>query len=921
MLIRRACLPLSLLASAACAGSAVAPSRAAPGPTTSSAASDTAPPRLPAEPVPKGPLPRDAHPTRERLALTVDPEAERFGGTATIDVTLDRPRDVLWLHGRGLSVTSCELALPGGEQVAATWSEVDPSGVARVSLAHAVSGNATLTLVYDAPYDASLVGVYRASAGARAGAHAVFSKFEAIYARRAFPCWDEPSFKVPFDVTLTVPAGAVALGNMPIASTAAAASGAQVVTFATTPPLPTYLVAFAVGPFASVAASVPPSTAPARSGALPLNVIALRGREQTAAFAAAESPALVANEEAYYGVPFPYPKLDMLAVPDFQSGAMENAGLITFRDSALLVDPKTATLGQRIGVDGTVAHEVAHQWFGDLVTMAWWDDLWLNESFASFVASRTMRAVKPELEVELGAVADANDVMQTDGLASARRIRQPITSTDDITNAFDGITYQKGEAVLAMVERYVGEDAFRAGLHDYLVAHAGGNATTADLVAALSRASEQDLAPLFASFLDQPGVPLVTAHATCEGGKARLVLSQERWLPVGSPAQPGIAWTVPVCARVGGGEGGPVRTACTLLAPGGGSIDLGGCPDWVMPNADARGYFRFALDGDGLARLQMRGLPHLTAAERLSLAGDVEALFQSATLPARFALAAMDPLARDAHGAVATAPLDLYASVADDVLAGDAAAAAKLRAHVRSLYAPAAASLGWRAAPGEPPSRALERARILRFLARRMDDPKVLAEGARLGRAYLGLGGDGALHPEAVDPDLASTALLSAMRIGDAKTFDLLERDLFATDDAPRRRAFLTALSSTRDPALATRALDLALDARLRKNERLVPVGALLDDPATRDLAWTWLVAHFDALAAELPDRYPGYVPSMVRFCDRRRADEVNAFFAPRAPSLTGATRNLALAVEAMKSCAALADAQRASATEAARTW
>ncbi len=865
--------------------------------------------------MPLGPLPSDEHPTHERLSLTIDPEATRFGGTASIDLALERPRDVLWLHGRGLAVRSCALVSAKGEHVDATWSEADPSGVARVSLAHAVVGEATLTIQYEAPYDPSLVGVYRTAVGRT---HAVFSKFEAIYARRAFPGFDEPSFKVPFDVTLTVPKGATALGNMPVA-TSIDADGKQVVTFATTPPLPTYLVAFAVGPFETRQTTV--AATELRSTPLPLNVIALPSRAADTGFAVAEAPALVANEERYYGVAFPFPKLDLLAIPDFQSGAMENAGLITFRDSALLVDAKAST-SQRIDVLDAVAHEIAHQWFGDLVTMRWWDDLWLNESFASFLATKALRAVKPELELELREVGQADQVMKADGLASTRRIRQPITGTDDISNAFDHITYAKGEAVLSMVEGYVGADAFRRGLHEYLTAHLGGNASTNDLVGALSKASGRDLGPLFMSFLDHPGAPLIATHATCENGKGSIALEQSRWLPYGSTSAKDVAWSVPVCARAS--VGGKVVEACRLLEAATGSIPLAGCADWFMPNADARGYYRFTEDAADLARLRDHGTAKLTAAERMMLAEDMEAAFRSASLSSGEALAALRPLARDAHGAVASAPLGLYRFISDELL--DDASRAKLRRYVGALYAPAVKSLGWRAAPNESTWRTLERGRVLEFLARRMGDPSVLREAARLGRAYLGLGRaegatraeapatDGALHPEVVDPELAGLAVAAAVIEGGAPVFDAVEGVLAKLEDEARRRTFLLALASTREPALVARALDLSLDASLRKNERLTMLTRLLDGRETRDQAWTWVVAHFDALAPMLPDRYGGRFPLDAHFCDAKKADEVNAFFTPRVPSLTGGTRNLAQAVESIATCAKLADAQRQSA-------
>jgi len=875
--------------------------RSAPRPTAAPAASAPAGAR---EAPPLGRLPRDVHPVHQALSLDVDPSKERFGGSTEIDLELDRPRDVIWLHGRGLSVASAAITTPSGERVAASFQEVDPSGVARVSLPRPIGpGKATLRVVFDAPYDPQLVGVYRAKVGGR---FAVVSKFEAIYARRGFPCFDEPSFKATFDVALDVPPGEVAVGNMPIAEETPLPGGARKrVRFATTPPLPTYLVAFAVGPFESRTATMAP--APLRAKPLPVGVVSVAGRGADAAYALGVSPPLIAEQERYFGVAFPFPKVDLVAVPDFQSGAMENAGAITFRDSFLLVDDKTGTLAQRIGVTKTVAHELAHQWFGDLVTMRWWDDIWLNEGFASFMATRTVRALHPELEAEVDALQRVDTVMYVDGLAAARRVRQPIESTHDITNAFDGITYEKGEAVLTMLEHYLGEETFRRGVHRFLEAFAGRNATTDDLVAALAAESGQDLAPLVSSFVDQPGVPKVAARAACRAGKGAVDLEQSRWLPAGSDAPKDATWRVPVCVRAG--IAGRVEVACGRLDARTGAIDLPGCADWIMPNADAAGYYRFTLDGSDLARLRDRGVARLSTAERLALAENIDAGLRSGSLTSGDALKALEPLARDAHGTVAAEPLDLFRSIDDFVIGDDMRAV--WRAYVARLYAPAAAALGWRSSAAEKPWRRLFRAKLLTFLALSIEAPSVLDEAARLGRRYIGLDADGAIHADAVDAELAGLALAAAARKGDARVFDALVAHLTSSTDAPTRNRMLAAIASVRAPSLVEKALDLALDPRLRQNERLTTITPLLGSVATHDAAWTWLKAHFDALAPLLPDRYGGTLPAAARICDRARTDDLRAFFASRVEKLTGGPRNLAQALERAGHCAAEVAAQR----------
>ncbi|HEX3758688.1 MAG TPA: M1 family metallopeptidase [Kofleriaceae bacterium] len=931
-------LTLAVLASCQSPPAAVAPS-APVAPTAPGAAESPGPvsavPSPPDEPVPLGPLPAGVWPTHETLAFDIDPARDRFSGTAEIAIHLDHPRARIWLHGRGLAVHSAVLVLASGVQVSARWEEVDPSGVVRLTpeapggRAVSLDGDVVLRVAFDAAYDPQLVGVYRVSTPA---GPAVFSKFEAIYARRAFPCFDEPAFKLPYDVALTVPATAEVIGNMPIAETAPVAAGSgggaarKHVRFQTTPPLPSYLVAFAVGPFETRYGAVPPTEI--RAAPLPLAAIAIRGRGQDTGYALVEERVLLAEQERYFGIKFPFPKLDLVAVPDFQSGAMENAGAITFRDSRLLIDDKVASLGDRVAVTSVIAHETAHQWFGDFVTMRWWDDLWLNEGFATFLDTLTLRAVRPELEAELQAAYRTNGVMKIDALTTARRIRQPIQTPHDITNAFDGITYEKGAAVLTMLEHFVGAEPFRRGLHEFLAAHASGNATTDELVRALADASHKQLGPLVASFLDQPGVPVVGASARCEAGRGRVELTQAPWRATGSTAPAGARWTIPVCVRYA--AGGKIDQACALLDAPTGSIELPACPDWILPNADAAGYYRSALAADDLQRLRSRGLARLSTVERVQLGRDLEAAFDSAALPAADVLRALEALARDPHGAVALVPLGLLDFIDGYVMDApgaqdpqDARRRAALRARIARLYAPAVAQLGWTPSAGERPWRRRLRAELLGFLAIQIEAPPVLAEAARLGRRMLGVehrSGPGAgaaggrmLHLDAVATDLADVALAAAARTGGADVFDALVEELGRSSDAQLRQRILIALAQTRQPPLVARALDLALDPKLRQNERLVALDVLLRAPATRDAAWTWLTAHFDALMPLLPDRYGGMLPRAIRMCDRRRIDEVRAFLAPRVEQLTGGPRNLAQALESAEQCIAEVAAQRAS--------
>ena len=848
------------------------------------------------EPVPLGRLPADVRPSRCALSLELDPRRDRFSGSAEIALTLRKARSVLWLNGRGLQVSGVSFELPSGERVSARWQQVDEIGVAKVVPAKELpAGTAVLRLAWEAPFDPQLVGVYRTRAGGRAYA---FSKFEAIYARRAFPGFDEPDVKVPYAVTLTVPSDLVALSNAPQLGEEPAGPGMKRVRFRETPPLPTYLVAFAAGQFDLVDAPVPPNDVRDRS--LPLRGVAVPGNASKLNVALREAAAAIVELEHEFALPFPYEKVDLIAIPDFQSGAMENAGAITFRDQLLLLNEATASLAQRKRVADTVAHELAHQWFGDLVTMEWWDNLWLNEGFATFIATRVLERTHPELHVELDEVRSSGGVMSLDELVSTRKIRQPILSSHDITNAFDGITYQKGAAILRMFQRWAGVEKFREGLRNDLRAHLHGSATTADLLGAVSAAAGKDLSGPFQSFLDQPGVPLIEARVSCREGQGSVSLRQSRALPLGSKGPRDALWQVPVCVRAA--VAGRVEESCTLLGQREGELPLRGCPDWIFPNADAAGYYRWTLGAADLQALREKGYPALSAAERISLAQGLRSAFNNGVLPAKDVLPALRPLAADPNGSVAAQPMGIFTLIHDEM--ADATWRPRVEEEGRGLYAPTLARLGWQAAQGEPSERRELREHVIRFLALEMDDAVVRAEAARRGRAWLGGARD------AVDRDLVPVALGAAAVEGGAAFFDEAQARLFASEEAELRERLLKALSLVSDPALSARALQLSFDDRLRQNERAAPLFTQLGRVQTRDRAWDFLEQHFDALAPRLPDRFAGFLVGALEFCDEDHARRIQAFFAPRIERIEGGPRKLASTLERIDLCIARVRAQ-----------
>ena len=860
------------------------------------------------EPVPALRLPSDTRPLAESIELHIDPRQERFSGAVDIDVRLDRPRSVVWLHGKDLHVTAATVTPDGGAPIVATWQERGDSGMASLSLTGvAPAGKARLHVTFDAPFGRGQKGLYRTR---EAGVDYAFTQFEAIAARLAFPCFDEPGLKIPFTTTLVVPPDMQAIANTREVSRAP--DGAEVrVHFAPTLPLPSYLVAFAVGTFDVVAApDVPPNTVRARP--LPLRGVAPHGRGKDMAYALAHTGEILAILEGYFGIEYPWDKLDILAVPG-KGGAMENAGAITFGERLVLFDAATAPVAQRRGYASVMAHELAHQWTGDLVTMAWWDDTWLNEAFATWIGAKAGQAWDPKLHLDVSAARGVQGAMGTDALVSARSIRQPITSTHDIENAFDGITYQKGGGVLAMFERFAGPEAWQKGLHTYLQAHRLGNATADDFLDAENAATGKDVKTAFHTFLDQPGVPFLEVSTECNASHAAHIhVKQSRYLPVGSTGNAGATWQVPFCWPDRGGG------SCRLLTRAETDIELGSpatCPLDVFPNADGAGYYRFALAPKDLAEVRS-SLGKLSTREKIAYASSLRSAFARATTSMKDVVTAVAPLAEDPDPAIAEEPMGYETQARDWFFATPVRGS--VEGYARRLYTPVARRLGWEPRKDEDDDTRTLRGSVLGFLASTGRDPAVRAEARKRGRAYLGLGKDGVIHPEAVDVNLVGVALGVVGEEADRATWDAMKALLVGSVDETVRGRLASALGAAKDPSLAAAARELVLDPALRDTEMFAPIWAQLSQPDMRDTAWAWVEEHYDAILTRLPKHHGGVqlISTGRAYCDEVHARDVEAFFTPKVESIEGGPRALAQALEDVRLCAARRSAQEASGRE-----
>lgn len=837
-------------------------------------------------------LPRDLVIAGYDLALTLDPAQPTLTGTVRISGAVARATAVVWLHGEQLTIRRA-VATVGGREVALAVDDTIARGkLALVAPAALPVGPATITLDYEARLaETETAGTFRQQAG---GDWYAFTQHEPLAARRSFPCLDEPDVKVPWRVEITAPAGARAFANAPAVSDELDGAVRRV-RFAPTEPIPSYLVTYAVGPFEVVDAGT-------SAGGTPHRIITLRGRAADAAYAASIMPRVTTELERWFDMPHPFAKLDSITIPTTTGfSAMEHPGLVTYRESALLV-PADASPLRRSRLIGLAAHEIAHQWFGNLVTPVWWDDLWLNESFASWLPEKVAVALEPTWRRPEDAVDARESALGADALSTARRVRQPITSEGDIVTAFDSITYAKGASLLRLFEQRVGAERFRAGVRAYLRAHARGNATAADFLAAIDRvAPDAGAGAMMATFIDQAGAPRLTASVACPAdGPPGVALRQERFVPPGAGTVGPARWRLPVCVRAG--DGRAQEEACTTLTEPEGFLALGRCPTWVWPNAGGLGYWRSHLDRGGWDALRRHGWKQMTGPERMAAGHDLFAAVASGELDVAVALDLVPVLLAEDHRAAIGAAAGLVAGLEPWVAPAQRRAFATW---VRRHFGRRATALGWLPRPSDDLQRAAIRDRVVPLVAEAGADPALAATAARLARRWRAL-------PEATRRDV----LVAAVR-GAPATAEPLLADFRAETSRPHRADLAAALAAVRDPARLTAALELTLDAGLDIRDTLPILTGAAGRGDTRAVVDGFVIAHLDTLIARLPgDTAGALIGVLVGGCEplsQVRRDLVEA----KLGHVRGARRRIDQAVERVEQCVA----RRTVITPGLATW
>jgi len=826
-------------------------------------------------------LPRDVRPTEVAVHVEVDPQkGDAYQGEVRIGLVLDAARRMIEVHADDLAVTKPRLEV-GGEVRKGRITKHPEYQVLRVHFAKPVpAGEATLVLDFAGKLRGDLRGLYAAGAGKRRYA---FTQLEATDARRFFPCLDEPAMKARFRLSVTTGAKNQVLSNAPPARTEKAARNRKTVHFEPTPPLSTYLVALAVGELEA--------SKTVKLGRTPIRVWHVPGKRHLTGFALECAKETLGRLEKYFDLPYPYEKLDLVAVPDFEAGAMENAGAVFFRETLLLTDPKTVTLAERKRVAEVVAHELAHMWYGDLVTMAWWDDLWLNEAFATWMAFVVVDDWKPDWKMWLDFQHYRGAALHLDALDNTHPIYAEVKTPDEATENFDLITYEKGASVVRMVENWLGPAVFRRGVRRYVRDHAEGNAVARDLWEALSRASRQEVEPVVRAWIEQPGFPVLRLRHARERGRSVLVASQERFVAAGHKKKGGpTRWPVPFVGRIGGARRGSTRVVKRVVTAAREKLDLGkSAPRFVYGNADAAGFYRTDHE-PALLRDLAAELGTLAAPERLSLVADQWALARAGRAPVESFLDLAAALGDETEPDVLVALRSAFA-FAEDQLArnAEADAAGAFRSFLVETFGPALLELGWEAAPGEDDATRLRRAATISLLGIVAGWEAVTGPAAERCAAYLDDRGK-------LDANLADPVVVLAARAGDRDLYRRFERAVREAATPQERHRFLLALAEFRDGALLERTREKCLDEIPVQDVPLV-LARLLQNPAAREDTWEFLRARWGQLAGRLPPQLATrVVEALPQLQTTARRREVARFF--REHPLPAAKRTIQQALE-----------------------
>jgi aminopeptidase N len=824
-------------------------------------------------------LPRTVFPSHYDLTFAPDFKTDRFDGDESITVTIQQPLTEVVIHAKEIEFKKVTIESGGITQDATvTIDEKREEATLKVAKPLAI-GPATIRIRFVGILNNQLRGLYVGKTATRKYAA---TQMEATDARTAFPSFDEPEMKATFSIAATVDTGDVAFSNGAVISdTPGPGAGKHTLRFATTPRMSTYLVALVVGDFKCLET---------KSGDTPIRVCAAPDKVHLGQFALEASKSFLDYFNTYYSIKYPFGKLDHIAIPDFRAGAMENVGAVIYRETALLTDPKVATDGTLRGIASVISHETAHMWFGDIVTMRWWDDIWLNEGFASWMQSKPLDAWMPEWKMKIREAEATGGPMGVDVLKTTRQIKSKASTPAEIDELFDGIAYGKAAAMLRMIEAYVGEETFRKGVNQYLEQHAWGNATSDDFSEALSTTSGKPVDRILGSFVKQPGVPMVSVATRCENGKSVVDLSQQRFFgdPTTYRAANDQRWSVPVCFSRGDGK--PMQ--CELLSEKKQTVTLDGCGGPVFANANGRGYYLTSYSADARAQLT-KNMSSLTPSERAALTRDEWYLVRVGERKIGDYLNVVAALKNERERTVLQGPIGNFFNIDRNVVS--AADQPKFRSWVREMLTPIVNDLGWTPKAGEDSDRKAVRASAIAMLGYVGRDEKVIKQARTLAESYL-------KNPASVDPSMAETVLALAAENGDVALYEKFLAARKAAKTPEEESRFLYLLTSFDDPKLTERTLKYAMSGEVRAQDAPFLMSATMNAPSGKKVAWDFVKANWADIEKQVPERMRGtFINGAAADCTEERRKDIEAFF--KEHPIPSAARGLTQTLERMNSC------------------
>src|ERR1700733_852984 len=831
-------------------------------------------------------LPEVAASENYKLSFTPDLDKARFEGDESISIRVLNPTSEITLNAVDIDFHEITITSGGSKQTAKITPEKDKQMVVLSVEKPLSAGAATIHITYTGILNDEMRGFYLGKDDQ--GRKYAATQFESTDARRAFPSFDEPAYKATFDITAVANQGEVAISNQKIVSDTPGPGDKHTVRFATTARMSTYLAALVVGNFEYVEGE---------ADGVPIRVYNPSGKKDLGKFPLEAAEQVLAYFDKYFSIKYPYGKLDLVGLPDFSAGAMENAGCITFREVLLQIDEKHGSPSTKKYIATVISHEVAHMWVGDLVTMNWWDDLWLNEGFATWMENKPLEAWKPEWNYDLDDVSGPAQTLNADSLANTRPIQQAAETPSQIVELFDGIAYGKAGAVLRMLEAYLGEQTFRAGVNAYLQEHQYGNATAADFWSAQTKTSGKPVDRIMPTFVQQAGAPIINLTSKCSGNSTIVTVDQRRYYSDREKFQAATdqLWQVPLCMKSSTGA-----QKCALLTKRQESFTLPGCSTWVLGNAGATGYYRDGYQPDAVKALA-RDARKLSPAEQIALQEDIWASVRVGGEPVGDYLAFAQDLGSDSNRAVLDNVLARLNYIRQYLVTdGDGES---FRVWLRQYLRPILNNVGWEAKPGESDEMKTLRGHVFTQLGWDGRDPEVQAHARKIVDQVLS-------DPSSVDRELAIAALAVTALNGDEAYYNRLMAALENAKSPEEYYMYFFTLPNLGDPKLLQRTLEYALSSQVRSQDSpQLLTGVMFNASDGGKMAWDFIVSHWDAVQKAGGEFGGGAIVGATgSFCDAHMRDRVVEFFTTH--KIESAERTYRQSIERIDTCVDLKSQQ-----------